>query len=233
MYGSIIIETFYGFVVLFIIAKVLGKTQIKQLTAFDFVSALILGELIGNGLYDEKVGILEISLAVLLWGTLLYITEIVTQKFKSTRDLLEGSPTIVIRKGELQREAMRKGKLDIHQLLHLLRSKDIFSINEVEYAILERDGSISVLPKSVYQSPTKGDLQVGLKPVDLSYVLINDGEIIVDNLREIGKDGTWLNEELKKQRYPSIKDVFYAEYRKGEKLLIQGYGESPQPNGDT
>ena len=154
MYGSIIIETFYGFVVLFIIAKVLGKTQIKQLTAFDFVSALILGELIGNGLYDEKVGILEISLAVLLWGTLLYITEIVTQKFKSTRDLLEGSPTIVIRKGELQREAMRKGKLDIHQLLHLLRSKDIFSINEVEYAILERDGSISVLPKSVYQSPT-------------------------------------------------------------------------------
>lgn len=233
MYGSIIIETFYGFVVLFIIAKVLGKTQIKQLTAFDFVSALILGELIGNGLYDEKVGILEISLAVLLWGTLLYITEIVTQKFKSTRDLLEGSPTIVIRKGELQREAMRKGKLDIHQLLHLLRSKDIFSINEVEYAILERDGSISVLPKSVYQSPTKGDLQVGLKPVDLSYVLINDGEIIVDNLREIGKDGTWLNQELKKQRYPSIKDVFYAEYRKGEKLLIQGYGESPQPNGDT
>lgn len=233
MYGSIIIETFYGFVVLFIIAKVLGKTQIKQLTAFDFVSALILGELIGNGLYDEKVGILEISLAVLLWGTLLYITEIVTQKFKSTRELLEGSPTIVIRKGELQREAMRKGKLDIHQLLHLLRSKDIFSINEVEYAILERDGSISVLPKSVYQSPTKGDLQVGLKPVDLSYVLINDGEIIVDNLREIGKDGTWLNQELKKQRYPSIKDVFYAEYRKGEKLLIQGYGESPQPNGDT
>lgn len=233
MYGSIIIETFYGFVVLFIIAKVLGKTQIKQLTAFDFVSALILGELIGNGLYDEKVGILEISLAVLLWGTLLYITEIVTQKFKSTRDLLEGSPTIVIRKGELQREAMRKGKLDIHQLLHLLRSKDIFSINEVEYAILERDGSISVLPKSVYQSPTKGDLQVGLKPVDLSYVLINDGEIIVDNLREIGKDGTWLNQELKKQRYPSIKDVFYAEYRKGEKLLIQGYGESPQPNGNT
>lgn len=232
MYGSIIIETIYGFVVLFIIAKVLGKTQIKQLTAFDFVSALILGELVGNALYDDKVGILEISLAVLLWGTLLYITEIVTQKFKRTRDLLEGSPTIVIRKGELQREAMRKGKLDIHQLLHLLRSKDIFSISEVEYAILERDGSISVLPKPVYQPPTKADLQIGLKPVDLSYVLINDGEIIVDNLREIGKDGTWLNQELKKQRYPSIKDVFYAEYRKGEKLLIQGYGESPQPNRD-
>ena len=229
-YGSIVIETLFGFIVLFIIAKLLGKTQIKQLTAFDFISALILGELVGNALYDDKAGIIEISIAVTLWGTLLFITEIVTQKFKGTRDLLEGSPTIVIRKGQLQREEMRKGKLDIHQLLHLLRSKNIFSISEVEYAILERDGTISVLPKSSYQQPTKGDLQVGLKPVDLSWVLINDGEIIIDNLREVGKDGTWLNQELKKQGYPSVKEVFYAEYRNGQKLLIQGYGNAPQPS---
>src|SRR5690625_1115918 len=110
MYGSIFIEILFGFVLLFIIAKMLGKTQIKQLTTFDFVSALVLGELVGNGLYDDKAGLLEIAFAVILWGALIYITEIITQKFKGTRDVLEGSPAIVIHKGQLQREIMKKGK---------------------------------------------------------------------------------------------------------------------------
>ncbi|GAA0301485.1 uncharacterized membrane protein YcaP (DUF421 family) [Gracilibacillus halotolerans] len=226
MYGSIFIEILFGFVLLFFVAKMLGKTQIKQLTAFDFVSALILGELVGNGLYDDKVGLLEIAYAVFLWGALIYITEIITQKFKGTRKMLEGSPAIVIHKGQLQREIMRKGKLDIHQLLHLLRSKGVFSVREVDYAILERDGSISILHKSSFQNPTKSDLDVPLTPVHLSFSLINDGEIIINNLREIGKDRTWLNNELKKQGFPSVEDVFYAEYIKGQKLLIQGYEDN-------
>lgn len=223
MYGSIFIEILFGFVLLFIIAKMLGKTQIKQLTTFDFVSALVLGELVGNGLYDDKVGLREIAFAAILWCALIYITEIITQKFKGTRRVLEGSPAIVIHHGQLKRETMKKEKLDIHELLHLLRSKDVFSIREVEYAILERDGTISVLPKSPYQNPTKSDLKVSLSPVHLSYSIINDGEIIIDNLREIGKDSTWLKQEIKKQGIPSIEDVFYAEYMKGENLLIQGY----------
>ncbi|SFL36338.1 Uncharacterized membrane protein YcaP, DUF421 family [Gracilibacillus orientalis] len=222
-YGSIFVETLFGFVMLFILAKVLGKTQIRQLTAFDFISALILGELVGNALYDDEVGIRDIGFAVLLWGGLLYLTEIITQRYKKSRGILEGRPSIVIHKGKLQREEMKKGKLDMNQLLHLLRSKDVFSIREVDYALLETDGTVSVLKKTAHQLPTRNDLNLPPEQIVLSFMLINDGEIIWDSLREIGKDENWIKEELKKQEIYSVKDVFYAEYEKGKNLYVQGY----------
>ncbi|MFC4386881.1 DUF421 domain-containing protein [Gracilibacillus marinus] len=220
-YGSIFVETLFGFVTLFILTKVLGKTQIKQLTAFDFISALILGELVGNALYDKEVGILEIGFAVLLWGILMYITEFVTQKYKKSRSLLEGQPSIVIHKGKLQREIMKKGKLDMNQLLHLLRSKDVFTVQEVDYAILETDGTVSVLKKTNFQTPTRKDLQLPLENVELSFMIINDGEIIYDNLTEVGYDEKWLTEELKKQQIFSVQSIFYAEYSKSNGLYVQ------------
>ncbi len=191
-YGSIFVETLFGFLMLFIVAKVLGKTQIKQLTAFDFISALILGELVGNALYDDEIGVLEIGFAVILWGTLLYITEFTTQKIKKSRAILEGRPSMIIHKGSIQREEMKQAKLDMNQLLHLLRSKDAFSVQEVDYAILETDGTVSVLKKTTNQQPTRDDLNLPFKKVALPFMLINDGEIIMDSLKEIGKDEKWL-----------------------------------------
>lgn len=138
--------------------------------------------------------------AVILWGVLLYVTEIITQKYKKSRSLLEGSPSIMIHKGKIQREQMRKAKLDMNQLLHLLRSKGVFSVKEVEYAILETDGTVSVLKKTNYQSPVRKDFNLPLESVALTFMIINDGEILYDNLSEIGYDKAWLEEELKKRR---------------------------------
>ena len=218
---SIIIETFFGFLSLFIIAKVIGKTQISQLTVFDFISALIFGELVGNAIYDDEIGVIEIALAVFLWGSLLWLIELLTQKFKRTRSLFEGQPTIVIRKGKIDRDAMKKSKLDINQLLHLLRSKGAFSINEVEFAIVETDGSLSVLKNTFEQNPTRKDFNLLAEDVVLPMTIVSDGEIVWDNLQEIGLDQTWLEDELKKQDVQSYKDVFYAEYKQGEALLVQ------------
>ncbi|ENH95913.1 hypothetical protein J416_13554 [Gracilibacillus halophilus YIM-C55.5] len=222
-YGSIFIETLFGFIALFVLTKLLGKTQIKQLTAFDFISALILGELVGNGLYDDQVGLGAIAFAIVLWGILLYITEILTQKFKQTRNIFEGKPSIVIHKGKVSKQEMKKAKLDMNQLLHLLRSKDVFSIKEVDYAILETDGTVSVLKKSNYQMPIRKDLNLPIEQIMLPFMLINDGEIIYDNLREIGRDENWLRDELKKQEVYTEKEVFYAEYAKEEGVYIQSY----------
>src|SRR5690625_667590 len=87
-------ETIFGFCALFLLTKVLGKTQISQLTAFDFIAALVLGELVGNALFDEKAGILDIGYVIFLWGSLLYIVEMITQKYKRSRFFLEGKPKI-------------------------------------------------------------------------------------------------------------------------------------------
>ncbi len=98
------------FFALFLITKILGKTQISQITPFDFISALLLGELVGNALFDPNAGIGEIAFVVALYGILMYIVEIISQKYKRTRHLLEGSPTIVIYRGKLVRDMMKKNQ---------------------------------------------------------------------------------------------------------------------------
>ncbi|RWZ55116.1 DUF421 domain-containing protein [Halobacillus fulvus] len=212
-YLQITVETFFGFIALFILTKVLGKTQITQITAFDFIAALVLGELVGNALYDDEIGIFKVGFAVLLWGTLIYITEIVTEKFKGTRELLEGQPSLIIRKGKIDRDALKKSKLDINQLQHLLRSKDVFSLQEVEYAVLETDGTVSVLKSYSYQNSVKSDLNINPEPVPLPMALISDGEILWDNLKEANLDQDWLEFQLSKQNFTSPKDVLYAEFK--------------------
>lgn len=220
-YSLIFIEVIFGFFALFIITKILGKTQIRQLTAFDFISALLLGELVGNALYDEKIGMTHVALAVTSWGGLMYLTEFLTQRFKGTRAILEGKPAIIINKGKLDREEMKKNKLDINQFQHLLRLKDVFSLRDVEYAILENDGTVSVLEKTRAQAPTRKDLKLQDEKVYLPITLINDGEVIKDNLAEINRDEAWLKQQIKQQKISSIKEIFYAEYQEEEPLYIQ------------
>ncbi|HLR69893.1 MAG TPA: DUF421 domain-containing protein, partial [Pseudogracilibacillus sp.] len=94
-------ETVFGILALFLLTKILGKTQISQLTAFDFIASIVLGELVGNALFDEKAGILDIGFVILLWGVILYAIEIVTQKFKGSRFILEGKPSMVIHEGKI------------------------------------------------------------------------------------------------------------------------------------
>lgn len=222
----ILVETLFGFTALFILTKVLGKTQITQLTAFDFIAALVLGELVGNALFDDEVGIFEIGYSILLWGIILYVTEVITQKFKGTRALLEGRPTVIIHKGNLIRGEMKKNKLDINQLQHMLRAKDAFSVQEIEYAVLETDGTVSVLKKPAYQTPTKNDINMAPTAAELPMMIINDGEILWDNLAEANLTEKWLEQELVKQNIPSVKKVFYAEWIDGQKdLFIQPYTE--------
>ncbi|WP_087973283.1 YetF domain-containing protein [Oceanobacillus rekensis] len=219
-YLSMFAETIFGFFALFLITKVLGKSQINQITPFDFISALLLGELVGNALFDEKAGIPEIAFVVAVYGILLYTTEIITQKFKRTRHLIEGSPAIVIYNGKLIRDTMKKNKLDINQLQHLLRAKDIFSMDEVEFGIFEANGTISVLKKSDYQTPNRKEMKLSQHEVIIPTTLVNDGEIIYDNLKEKNLTEQWLKEKLKEQGYNRLEDVFFVEYVKNKELLV-------------
>ncbi|MFD1415335.1 YetF domain-containing protein [Oceanobacillus jeddahense] len=219
-YVSMFTEVVFGFFALFLITKLLGKTQISQITPFDFISALLLGELVGNALFDPNAGIPEIAFVVALYAILMYIIEIVSQKYKRTRHLLEGSPTIIIHRGKLIRDMMKKTKLDINQLQHLLREKDVFSISEVEFAVLEANGTVSVLKKTDYQTPTRKDLKLSPKDVALPITLINDGEIIKDNMEEKNLPVSWLEESIREQGYKDISEIFYAEYTKGNPIYI-------------
>ncbi|HWJ79569.1 MAG TPA: DUF421 domain-containing protein [Niallia sp.] len=217
-------ELIVGYILLLILTRVLGKTEITQITTFDFVSVLVLGELVGNAMYDNKSGIVEITFSVILWGALIYITEFITQKFRKSREILEGKPSIIINKGKINYQELKKNHLDLNQLMHLLRSKDIFSIAECAYAILETDGTVSVLKKQPYSNPTMKDLNLSYdSTISLPISVILDGEIIKENLTYTGWSEYQLLNELKKMGVHQPKEILYAEWKEGEPLFIQNY----------
>jgi uncharacterized membrane protein YcaP (DUF421 family) len=185
-YLSVATELIAGLVILFTVIKILGKTQFSQITPFDFISALLLGELVGNAVYDPDTTLGGVIFAASVWGLLIYTIELVTQKFKNSRKFLEGAPSIVIHKGNINYDSLKKNKIDINQLQSLIRQQGYFSIQEVEYAILETNGMVSVLPKPEYDTPKVSDLNLPLKPANLPITLILYGEIMYDNLNEYG-----------------------------------------------
>lgn len=214
------IELILGFIALLIVTKLIGNRQISQITPFDFISAIVLGELLGNAVYDREISIFNILFALFLWCFLMVFVEMLSQKYLKLRGLLEGNPSIVIRNGMIDREELKKNKIDINELQNLLRQKDVFSIREVEYAILESDGKISILKKSKYSTPTNEDLKLPEKPVYLPVTIIIDGEVLWDNLKACGFEEKWLENQLKLQRIDKIEDVFYAEWKEDEGMYI-------------
>ncbi|GEN45615.1 UPF0702 transmembrane protein YetF [Alkalibacillus haloalkaliphilus] len=218
----ITMETIVGFAALFALTKVLGKSQITQITPFDFIAAIILGELIGNALYDKEIGISMILFAVTLWGILLYTIETITNKYRKMRKPLEGSPSLIIRRGEIQKDLLKEAKLDMNQFMHLLRDKNVFSIQEVEYAVLETNGTVNVLKKFIHQVPTNEILNQTPKSVELPISIISDGEIVDENLKEI----SWGLEDVEReveQQGLTIQDIMYAEWTQEKGLYVMPY----------
>jgi uncharacterized membrane protein YcaP (DUF421 family) len=217
------IELLVGYVALFFLTKLLGKTQITQITAFDFISALILGELVGNSLYNNQLNITEILFAIILWGFLIYTTEWLTQKSRRFRHHMEDTPSIIIKDGRIDYTELKKNHLDLNQLQHLLRSKDIFSIRECAYALLESDGQISVLKKSFYTTVMRKDMDLIPTRTTLPISVIMDGEVLYDNLKILDRNKTWLMQQLQQQGVYSPKEVLFSEWQDGEPLFVQTY----------
>lgn len=221
-YVEIFIELLFGYAALFLVVKILGKTQMNQITPFDFISALVLGNFLGDAIYNKDAHIGRIIFAVVVWGAFILITESIMQKWRTARLFLEGKPSILIANGKLDWNEMKRNRLDVDQLQQLLRAKDIFSLQDVEFAVLENDGSISVMKKYDVDIPTRKDLKIKGKENVLPILLISDGEFITYNLKKFGLHEVWLQKELKKQK-TDLKEVCYAEWSKGGSLFIQKY----------
>src|SRR5690554_2296263 len=120
---DITIKLIIGFTSLFFVTTIIGKTQLNQITPFDFISAMVMGELLGNAIYDKEIGILFVLYTLTIWAVLMLIVEKVSQNFIKSRAVLEGNPDIIIRNGIIDREVMKKNKIDVNTLLELLRKK--------------------------------------------------------------------------------------------------------------
>ncbi|MGP4081321.1 YetF domain-containing protein [Pseudalkalibacillus sp. R45] len=209
-----------GFFLLFLLIRIIGKKLIDQFTPFHFISAIVLSELLGNAVYEKTVPISYILFSILLWGSLLFSVEYLLQKFQHLRSSFEGKPSMVIRNGQIDFEQLKKSRMNINQLQSQLRQSEIFSVREVAFALIESNGSISILKKSPYQKTTLQDFNMPPHPVYLPITLIRDGELIKANLKEINKDDEWLRNQLLANGVSKIEDVLFAEWLENDGLFV-------------
>lgn len=220
---ALAVELVTGFVVLFILVKILGKKIIEQITPFTFIAAIVLSELLGNALYDKKVGVEYIIFSMTLWAIMIFTVEVLGQKSLLFRNVSEGKPSVLIQNGIINRDQLKRNHMNINQLQSLLRQSETFSIRDVAYCYLEANGSISILKKTPKQKVQQEDMQLSPKTVYVPVTLIRDGELLHDELVEIGKSSNWLTHELKNQGIENYQNVFLAEWLEGDGLFVQTF----------
>ncbi|WP_157087741.1 DUF421 domain-containing protein [Oceanobacillus damuensis] len=217
------IKLIIGFFLLFLLIRIIGKKLIDQFTPFHFISAIVLSELLGNAVYEKNIPIIYILFTILIWGSLLFLVDYLAQKSLLLRHMFEGKPSVVIRNGQIDFDQLKKSRMNINQLQSLLRQSEIFSIREVAFAIIESNGSISVLKKSKYQKTTLQDFNMPNHPVYLPITLIKDGVLIRENLDEINKDDPWLINQLAANGISKIEDALFAEWLENDGLFAVPY----------
>ena len=189
--------------------RLMGKRQIAELEPSELVLTMLISDLAAVPMQDFGIPLLS---GIIPIATLLALALLLSQLFLHNlkfRNLFCGTPSLLIRNGEVQQEELRKNRYTLDELLEELRGQGISSIRDVKYAVLENSGKLSVLPRSGAQPPTADRL--GLEEADdvtLPVVLINDGRILSRNLAHCGKDLSWLQQALKERQLSSPKEVF-------------------------
>jgi uncharacterized membrane protein YcaP (DUF421 family) len=204
----IIFRTILLYVIILIIFRLMGKREIGELSVLDLVVFIMIGELAVIAIEDTKDPLLHtifpmISLMIVQIGL-----AFISLKSKRFRDFVDGNPTIIIQRGKINEIAMRKQRYNFDDLMMQLREKDIRSIADVEFAILEPSGKLSVIQKEKDQNNQ-------VKNGDITIPLIIDGAINEENLKRIQKTNLWLRQELKKRGYDDIKKISFCSFENG------------------
>ena len=194
---NVVIRALISLITLFLITKLIGKKQVSQLSLFDYVIGISIGnfaaEMTINLESDEIYGIV----AVLIFGFIAYLVSILTMKSIKLRRFFMGTPTILIEHGKLIQDNFYKVRYDINDMLEQCRVNGYFDISEIEYAIVEANGELSILPKDENRPVTIKDMKLKPNKQGLCANVIIDGKIMYKNLEIIDKDEKWLLKELK------------------------------------
>ncbi|ABK62569.1 MULTISPECIES: DUF421 domain-containing protein [Clostridium] len=218
----VVIRGIIGFFTLLIFARLLGKQLISELTLFDYIIGITIGSTASSLTTDLTSRAWPHWVGITIWVLLAVIFQFITLKSKPASDYIDDKPTIIMLDGQILESAMGKRRYRIEDLLAQLRSKNIFNLNEVKFALLEKDGTLSVLKKSEYNNVTLKDLNIPTSPANPSFEIIYDGVIIEKNLQNANTDVEWLKGQLK-LRNLKVSDVFLASLCPPDNLYIDLY----------
>ncbi|MHA6531712.1 DUF421 domain-containing protein [Paenibacillus sp. BAC0078] len=228
-YVEILIRTILSVGLLLLIPRILGKQTLSNMTSNDFVTSITMGSLAANLAFNISLRSSYLVLSIVVITATSFLLSFIALKSRKMRSWISGSPTILIEEGKIMEANMRKIHYTLDSLDQALREREIFNIEEVEYAVLEDNGRVSVLRKEAYQPITKQDVGLLLHAQAFPVELIMDGKLVEDNLKPHGLTREWLENELrKKHKGKMLADVFYAVKGTHQQLVFDFYEDGIQ-----
>lgn len=198
---TIAIKLALGLVSLVFVINVTGKGNLAPSSAVDQIQNFVLGGIIGGVIYNSSITILQYFVILIIWTILILSLKWLNTNVYFIKHLIDGKPTIIIKNGKLDPEACRSKGLSASDVALKLRSQGVFQLKEVKRAVIEQNGQLII---------------VRMGDENPKYPIITDGVVQVEILETIGKTEEWLMDELKKEGFDDVSDIFIAEYDKGE-----------------
>ena len=195
-YFIVFLRTIFFYFVIFVIYRIMGKREVGQLGIIDLIVSILIAELVVISIENYKDSVWYSLVPIITLTVLQVILALITMNAPKIRNFLDGNPSVIIKNGILNYKEMVKQKYNLDDLLVQLREKGYRSIEEIEYAILENNGSLSVFPSSKNKTP-------------FPFPIIIDGEIQEETVKNLHKNNNWVINMLKKKEI-NISDVFYA-----------------------
>lgn len=202
-YIIVLLRTLFLYFLILFIFRLMGKREIGELSVFDLVVNIMIAEMAVMAIDETKIEMTKAILPIILLMIIQVSMARLSLKSKKFRDLVDGSPTIIINQGQVDEVAMRKQRYNFDDLLQQLREKNIRNITDVEFAILEPSGKLSVFEKEKEEG-------------DLTLPLIIDGKVQIDHLNRVNKTELWLRQSLKQRGYQDVKKISFCSFQNGE-----------------
>ena len=231
-YVSVLIRTVLAFVTLFVVARLLGKQQLSQLTFYEYITGITMGDIAASIAIDAGRSPLYYMLALVAFAILTLGTGVITEKSRPLRKLIEGEPVVLVHNGKILEHNMAKSGYNMENLMMQLRERDAFDIREVEFAIAETDGYLTVLKKSQNRPVTPADLGVDTKYEGIPSEIIVDGQVIHQNLKQNHLDEAWLIARLQSMGYNSPQEIPYASLDSEGNLYVDDKRDRLDPMTD-
>lgn len=217
----VFLRTLILYIVVIIAMRIMGKRQIGQLQPFELAVAIMISELASVPMQNTGIPLVNGIIPILTMLAAQILISFISLKSSKARDIICGIPSILISSGRINEEVFRNELYTLTDLLEQLRNKDIYDIADVEYAILETNGQLSVIPKASKRNVTPEDLNISVKYEAPAVDLIIDGELLKDNLKKVDLSKEELELELNQVGISRVEDVFFASIDSDRKLFCQ------------
>lgn len=204
----ILIRTFILFFALLLAMRLLGKRQLGELELSELVVSVVIADLASNPLQDIGIPLLNGLLPILVLFCLELILSGVSLRSIKLRNLFYGKPSLIVQDGKIIQSAMRKNRFTLDELTEELRNQGQTDISKIQFAVLENNGKLSIIPFPAERPVTAGQLGLPVEDEGMPVILISDGRTLSKNLRQMGRDERWLQKEVKRRGAQNAQEVY-------------------------